>query len=330
MKIISLKELQDDFLISSTLAATTAPEWSSSGTYATDDIVKVSLSEDGASNVYPVNTYQKTSTSNNPYPPDDDLTNWLSLGATNKWAMFDQYVVSASEDSTASVTGAPSSFTIEIDSSNCNYLGLFNMNCSKIYVEYKKGTGSYQQINPTNFPNLENVQNYYPYEFPRDTKDWLDYLFGDFVWKRDFIFPIQWDKVSSLRIKFENKTVGQKASCGMCVVGQSYYIGETIYGATSGILSYSKKDRDDITGNVYLKKGNNAKKVDIDVMINNSQYNKIFSICSSADGVPIILQANNSGSDFEPFMLYGFLKSFNLTLQYPTKSQCTIEAEGLI
>ena len=330
MKIISLKPVTPDFLISSTLPASSESEWSSSGTYSENDIVKVSKSEDGTEDIAPINIYKKTSTSDNPYPPNDDGTNWLNLGATNRWAMFDQYVLSSSASTVAATSTVPSEFTVEIDSGNANYIGLFNLNCSKIYLEYKKSTGVYQEFNETNFPNVKEIQNYYPYEFQRDTQSWLDYLFGDFIWKRDIVFPIQWDKVSSIRIKFENSAEGQFAECGMCVVGQSYYVGETQYGASSGILSFSRKDRNEYTGYTYLKKGNSAKKMDIDVMIDNSKYNRIHSIMSSADGLPIILQGNNSGTGFEPFMVYGFLASFDMTVKYPKKSLCTIEAEGLI
>jgi len=330
MKIISLKPITFDFLISSTLAASVESEWSLSATYATGDIVKVSKLEDGVTDTSPVKTFQKTSSSGNTYPPNDDGTNWLDLGATNRWSMFDQYVLSSSKSTTAATSTVPSEFTIEIDSGNANYIGFFNLNCSNIYIEWKKGTGGYQEFNVTNFPNIKEIKNYFPYEFSRDTNDWLDYLFGDFVWKRDIVFPIQWDKVSSIRIKFENNVEGQYAECGMCVVGQSYFVGETKYGASSGILSYSRKDRNDNTGYTYLKKGNNAKKLDIDVLIENEKYSKIHSVLSSADGLPIILQGNNSGVNYEPFMLYGFLTSFDMTLKYPTKSLCSIEAEGLI
>ena len=330
MKMISLKPVTFDFLVSSTLTASTESEWSSDGTYAENDVVKVSKSEDGTENVAPIKTFKKTSTSTNVYPPDDDGTNWLDLGATNRWGMFDQYVLSTSASTTAATSIIPSEFTVEIDSGNANYLGLFNLNCSKIYVEYKKSTGDYKEFNEINFPNIKEIQNYYPYEFHRDTKVWRDYLFGDFVWKRNMIFPIQWDKISSLRIKFENSAEGQCAECGMCVVGQSYYIGDTQQGASSGLLSFSRKDRNEYTGDTYLKKGNNARKMDIDVLVDNNKYNKIDSIMTSADGVPVILQGNNFGTYYEPFMVYGFVASFELVLKYATKSLCTIEAEGLI
>ena len=282
----------------------------------------------------PVRTYQKTSTVTNTYPPDDDLTNWLNLGATNRWKMFDQYVFSSSEAALACVIAAtPSSFTVEIDTSNTNYLGLFNLDCSSIEVQYKSaiGTGDvWLDFNPTNFPNIKEIIDYHPHEFQRDTQVWSDYLFGAFVFPSDIIFPIQWDKVSSLRIKFINNTVGSKASCGMCVCGQSYFIGKTQYGASSGILSFSRKTRNDSTGDIYLKKGNNAKTIDIDVKILNEQYNKIHSVLVSADGVPVIIQGNNESTNYEPFMVYCFVKSFDMTLQYATHSECNLEIEGLI
>jgi len=302
-----------------------------SGATVDDDIEILRL--DNTARLAPVKTYRKTSTGTNTYPPGDDLTNWLDLGATNRWAMFDQYVFTSSESPTAAVDTpavVPSTFTVEIDTSNANYLGLFNLNCSQIEVQYQKSSEGYNDFNPTNFPKVQEIIDYHPYEFHRDTKVWLDYLFGDFVWKRDIIFPIQWDKVSSVRITFTNNAVGQKASCGMCVCGQSYYIGKTQYGASSGILSYSKKDENETTGATFLKKGNNAKRFDLDISIKNEQYNKIHAIMTAADGVPVIIQGNNEDTSYEPFMVYGFIKSFDMSLQYPTHSEFNIEGRGLI
>ena len=135
--------------------------------------------------------------------------------------------------------------------------------------------------------------------------------------------------VSYMEIEFTNDTVGEYASCGQCVCGRGADIGKSQYGIQTGILSYSKKDRDDTYGYTYLKKGNNAKTLDVDLKLEASQYNRVSALLTAVDGVPCILNANQS-TDYEPLIVYGFIKSHGMTLNTVNKVEYNIEYEGLI
>ena len=331
MKIISLKKMSQADLISSDLPGPSVNEWAVGTAYTTDSAdIKVSKDEDD-NDIAPIKTFRCVLDNTGVYPPDDDGTNWLDLGATNRWAMFDEYVMSSSASTTPATSTVASGFTVSINTSKMTDVALFNLGVKNIYVEYSSGGGAYAPLTQANFPNqVRLTEDYYPKKFYRYTKNYTDYLFGDWVWKRDVIIPIPQSSVSYVRIWFQNTTIGEYASCGQCVSGISYEIGKTQYGASSGILSFSRKERNDYFGITYLKKGNFAKKMDLDVMITNDKYNKVYSLLADADGVPAIFQGNNTGSNYEPFMIYGFTKSFNMSLQYQSHSECDLEIEGLI
>ncbi len=337
MKIISLKPITHDFLIDdadSSLAKDTATEWASTGTYSENDEVKVSFEEGSATEyIAPIKKYRKTATSgedSNPYPPDDDGTNWLDIGPTNRWGMFDQYISTVSASTVAATSTVPSTFSIKINTSKCDYIGMFNIGAKQISVEYQaSGAGSLVDYNTTNFP-IRCDRDYDPWSFNRITRSYTDYFFGEWIWKSDILIPLPINFVTYVKITFIENKIGSFASCGMCVAGNSYFIGKTQYGASSGILSFSRKERNEYFGTTYLKKGNFAKKMDLDVMIKNTKYNKVHSILTAADGVPAIFQGNNESTNFEPFLVYGFTKSFNMSLQYQSHSECDLEIEGLI
>ena len=393
MKMISLKEITQADLISSTLSASTEDEWDIGNPYSEDEIVKVSYLEGNLPTTYatttayseddrvipttengycyicvsggtsdsseptwptivdqeftdgtvawktqatvaPIRTYQCVTGNTGEYPPDDDGTYWLGLGASNKWKMFDQFVITSSYSSTAATTGTPSDFEIIINTNKMTELGLFNMNAKDIYVSFSTDNSTYTALTQVNYPKeVRLLDDYYPYTFSRDTKTWTDYLFGEFSWKRDILIPIPKRSVSYVKVKFSYDGVGEYAGCGMCVAGTSYVAGKTQYGAKSGILSYSRKETDSYFGYTYLKKGNYAKIMDIDVMVENAKFNKVFALLAASDGLPVILQGNNDidgAINYEPFLIYGFVRSFDLVLEYPTYSECTIEFEGLI
>jgi len=114
-----LARLSDISLIYSSVAGSTYAEWSSSTTYATGDTVKVTLASDGVTERTPHEEYESLADSNTGNYPPDNPDKWQLLGATNRWKMFDDYVNTQTEDTTDIV--------VEIDSSNTNIVGLFNL-----------------------------------------------------------------------------------------------------------------------------------------------------------------------------------------------------------
>ena len=346
MDIITLKQIEDSDLIPSTessyLDDSVKTEWKLTSPEK-DDIVKVSWEENGSTPLRPVRLYQKTTSIGNNYPPDDNI-GWSPLGPTNKWAMFDQTIMTSSEgenghatsNSAASMTPPPghSFFTVKINTSNANRLCFFNLSASYLGLQFQDGaSGVLYDYTSTRYPTTTSI-DYDPYEFPVKEGDWKINFLGESADRQTLVIEIPEKAVSYVRITIASNIIGRTVSCGQCVWGHASYIGVTQYGATANILSYGRKVRNESYGGMYLKPGNNAKKMNIDVLIENTDYNNVYDIFEATDGIPCVFQGNNDeegyNHNYTPFIIYGFTKSFSMILQHWSQSNCNLEVEGLI
>ena len=124
MRIVKIRSIADNALLeSSDVTASTEGEYKDSSPFSVNDIVKVSYESNGTTLRYPVEEYKSLTGVDN-YPPDNAVTDWELIGATNKWAMFDEFVNTQTEQTT--------SMEVEVDSSNTNTVGLFRLQASSI------------------------------------------------------------------------------------------------------------------------------------------------------------------------------------------------------
>lgn len=120
MQITSLKGIADNGLLeSSTVAASTLAEYDSTTSYSTGDQVKVSFESDGTTPRYPVEEYESLADTNSGNYPPDNPDQWRLLGASNRWAMFDDFTNTQTENT--------DSIGVEVNSSKTNSVGLFNL-----------------------------------------------------------------------------------------------------------------------------------------------------------------------------------------------------------
>lgn len=118
MRIAKLKSIaNNDLLKSSTVSASALAEYASGTTYTTGDQVKVSYQSDGTTLRYPVEEYTSLADNNAGNYPPDSPAKWFLDGASNRWAMFDDFINTQTENTT--------SIEVEIDSSKTNMIGLF-------------------------------------------------------------------------------------------------------------------------------------------------------------------------------------------------------------
>ena len=87
MKVLAPLAVTAGMLTSSTLAETEYPAWSSGSTYALAD-----------RRIYGHRVYESLQASNLNHQPDTSPTWWADVGPTNRWAMFDGAVNTASAD----------------------------------------------------------------------------------------------------------------------------------------------------------------------------------------------------------------------------------------
>ena len=168
--------------------------------YVLNDYVYVSYESNGTTERTPHKIY-KCLAATTAYPPDN-LTKWQDEGGSNKWAMFDEFLNTQTENATSIIVG--------IDASNCDRFFLFNMDADSVTaVLTDNGTAAVVQ---TDVYDVSDQQS---------------------LIREIYIYA---DATLTLTIA---KT--GTAKCGLCQAGWSTYLGKTQWGANPGMTDYSIK-----------------------------------------------------------------------------------------
>ena len=319
MQVVKLKDIE---LIDSTISESAYDEYDSTHSYSVDDMVYVSFEDDGTTERMPHEIYKSlTDTNQGNYPPDFPAK-WSLRGATNRWKMFDGFVNTQTENST--------SFTVVIDTSKCNALGLFNIVAKTVTlstfidaIQDEDGNllvdedgNFYGEVIKTEIVDLDDSPVF----------DYYDYFFAPFYYKDTLYWEVPYRANSLTMITFEPYL--DEAKCGICAVGYAQRIGATIYGVQPGITDYSKKDTDDL-GRTYLSQGLYAKNIDLTFNMLNSYIDLAYRTLADVRGTPAIFNANGDGTSFDSLLVYGFYENFDIIIPGPTVSRCSLEVKGL-
>ena len=125
MRITKLRSIADNVLLeSSDVAASSLDEYASGTTYSTNDEKKVSFESDGMTPRYPVEEYTSLADSNTGNYPPNNPAKWSLTGASNRWAMFDDFVGTQTDNS--------DNIEVEVDSSQTNMVGLFRLQAKTV------------------------------------------------------------------------------------------------------------------------------------------------------------------------------------------------------
>lgn len=299
MKIIRPFTVTESALVSSSVAETVSL-WSSGTTYAALAQVRKGT-----------RLYESQQASNtNHDPATDDGTWWVDIGPTNRWAMFDQ--VNGTATSNASSIAATVQITGRIDS-----VALLGLTASSVNVTAR--SGATEVFNQT----VDLIDT-------TGVTDWYEYFFADIVYKSDLIvtgLPLN----AGLQVDVTISGSGT-VEVGTCVFGLSRALGGSLYGAKLGINDFSRKDQDafgnyTVVPRAFAKRGSYTVTVSGDSMPEcASKVAAISKLLSDYRATPLVWVASDT---FDATIIYGFYKSFDLEIAYPTQSILTLEIEGL-
>lgn len=303
MKVVHPIEITDAMLISSSVSEPDTGEnaWNSGTTYAASDEVYLS------SNHTKYRSVQGSNTNHN--PATDDGTWWLNIGGTMKWAMFDDYVSTATEDT--------SPLTVTIAPGLCDGLFLYGLIGTSANVTITDGAGG-----PTVYDRDLDLLT------PSITT-WYDYYFGAF---RQVPYFVLTDLPPYVNARITLTVTGDSTvACGVMAPGRIYTIGQTQYSPRVGIRDYSRKTVDADTGFTTLTQGRFAKTLRADVQLLSTTFAEVHSTLESLRATPCVWIADSNGDGaIEPLTIYGFYKDFYLVIPKYTVGIYTIEIEGMV
>lgn len=295
MKVIKPTTFVEATHLVSTNAVETYAAYSAGTTYAK-----------GARVDYGTHIYESLVNSNIGNTPTTSPTYWVLVGPDNVHAMFDDQI------STATVSTTP--LIVVMTPGLMNSIALLGLIGSQAVVTITDGAGG-----PTIYSRTVNLDGSYVY-------DWYMYFFEPFTQIGEVVLT-DIPPYSNSRMTFTLSGTGSVA-IGQLSFGTFYELGDAEYGATAGIIDYSRKDTDEFGATTFVQRAF-SKRMTARLMLDAMQMNKVQRVLSDIRATPAVW-IGAEGEAYSPLVIYGFYRDFTIDVAYPTKSYCSLEIEGLI
>ena len=252
--------------------------------------------------------YEAVGSSTGVNPATDDGTNWLNIGATNRWKAFDQKI----SDPVTQLDNI--SYTLTDDNSTPTAVALFGLKGVTATVTVTDAVEGvvYNQTNSL----LDSDEIF----------DWFSYFFEEITYVSTTLFTgIPPYRGATITVTVTEDT-GETAQLGQLVFGYLTELGVTTYGTAISIQDFSRKETDAF-GNFIVVQRAFANLVDFDVRLPTQTAGRVRRILAEYRATPIVY-VGNENSSFGT-IVYGFYRNFDITLDTPSLSFAAIEVEGL-
>lgn len=235
--------------------------------------------------------------------PELDPVNWVYVGTTNRWRMFDL--------ANNTQSSAPDEIVVKLfPNAFADSLVVLNTDAQKIRLT----------VDNTDYDVVQGMES-------RVVNNWYDYFFTRLeAGRTEFVFeklPLRLGNVLTLTI---SRPVAV-ARIGTVVVGLSKVLGTTKYGVSAGINDYSKKFVDDF-GNVSIVPRPFSKRMTAVIVVLAGDVDNVHRFLTlNRQQLLVFVGANN---EYSSLIVFGFFRSFDVVINYFTHSECALTAEGLI
>lgn len=302
MKVIPPITITDPLLTSSNAAEPGAGEtaWVSGTTYSVDDVRIRSTTH---------RKYQRLAAGAGTAFPEVDTLNWLDIGPTNKWAMFDTLRNSA--------TTLTSPLTVSVSpATRVNAIALMG-------VVADSATITMTVSGLTKYSYTTSLTN-------RRTLNWTDYFFGVFGNRPSLVLfdlPPYVGAVVTVTLTASAGTV----QCGALVLGKAVYMGGVEYSPTSDALNFSTVERDKF-GNASLVQRRTVPKTNQTLWCTKASVNSLRDLRTALNATPAVwsgLDDKNSDGYFEAMLILGIYKEFSISLDHPQNAKVTLQLEEI-
>lgn len=307
MKMIRPTAVNDARLTSSTVPETDHAEWVAGTSYTVGQKVIRTTTH---------RVYENLIAGVNATAPELATTGatprWLDIGPTNKWAMFDSQVGTA--------TTANDSLTVVLTPGRINSLALLEVDAATVEISLTVA-GEVVYSASINLTNGNSVGDWYQYFYePVYQQDSL--VVTDLVDATLLDLPAYSEGILTVTLTRTGGTV----SCGVLVVGQYADLGETLYQPSIGIVDYSRKDVDAF-GNPTIIKRKYSKRMSANVMVKKAAVDNVARVLAQYRSTPLVWVG--AGSIYTSMIIYGFYKDWDIQIENSAISNLSLQVEGL-
>lgn len=293
MKIITPVTITDAMLVSSSIAETDYAAWNAATNYAVDARCILASTH---------SVYQRLVAGVSAISPDLDSTNWIRVGPTNRWRMFDR--------ATGTVSTGTGSISVTLAPGMVRGLALLDVTANSVTVTMVNGA-------ETVYTQTISLNSGY------GVTTWDTYFFSEIVLKRTVVLT-DIPPYAGGEITITLNGTGT-VSVGTVVAGSLFDIGRTRYGVGLGIIDYSKKSTDEFGATNVVERAF-AKRMTVPVTVDDEEVDEVARRLALIRATPVVWLGT---SKYDQSVIYGFYKDWSINIAYGSVSDCTLTIEGL-
>lgn len=297
LKVIKSIAVTDSVLTATSVAESDYPVWSSGTTYAAGGRVILTSTH---------KIYQSLQAGNIGKDPTSEPLWWVEVSYTNRWKLFDL--------SSTTQTVIDSSDYYELKPNQAvNAVGLVNIS-GILSIRIRLTDPDFGVV----YDKIADIT-----AVPKESS-WYAWFFEPRTMLKTFVASdLPSYPNATLRI---DVTSSGMAYIGSLVFGTQRNIGMGVkQGIRLGIQDYSRKERND-WGDTVLVQRAFARRASINMLIENSDLDNIYTTLSDLRSTPCLWVVNDS---FESLNIFGFFNNFEINISYARYSDVSIDIEGL-
>ena len=329
LKVMQPTALTSSMLVSASVPENDYPAWSATASYTTGArVIRITTHR-----IYQA-VADITGNASNTTPEADTLhTQWVEIGPTNRWAMFDQRVSSRT-------VGTSSGLSVQIKPGRCNGVALMDMvHVSDFTLEVvwaaesgitKDETTDYAYgIKLRTIITATQIRLVYTANLrQRNVSNWKEYFLEPYAIKTDAFIGFASRTDATITLTVPAPAVGEPVpEIGAMMFGNFVELGDVGRDADAGAESYTVIQTDD-WGISKIVERDYVKRVTYPVLVYNYGLNRLFSTLAELQSKPAVFV----GSDdfrYTPYTVYGVVESFNVGGDNGTASICNVNVKGI-
>lgn len=298
MKVIGPVTITDAMLVSSTAPEADFAAWAAATAYTVGN--KAIRTTTTTHRIYQRLVAGTTATA-----PEADTVNWVDIGPTNRWAMLDSAI------STATALASP--LTVVLAPGYINGLALLGLVGSRVDVTVRDGAGGAVVYTTTVGIDAAVIA------------DWYAYVWEPISQVTEVVLT---DLPPYVNASVTVSIIGSTSvACGVLLLGTVYTLGDTQFNARLGITDYSRKETDAFGTTTFVKR-KFSRRLTTDLQLRTSQLAAVRNRLEALRATPCVWIASDDTA-YTPLIVFGFYRDFQITIAYPTLNFCSLEIEGL-
>jgi len=286
------------------------PNWSASTTYEFGDIV------------FHDHYYFRSVVDNNVGDtPYEYNPKWLLWSISNRYAQIDLHAgTSTVWDSTTATNPAHGGLVTSFPSDGISFIGMGRVHSSKVSITLKDSSG-----------NTVTIKTKTTYPRPK-SNTWWNYYFDTFAQKgkiESFFFDLPSVVGGTIEVKaFADST--SSAKVGFMICGERTWVGDTLFGVSTGIDDNSIWNTDDF-GIITVKERDASESLDLDVQYPSIETNRIkIAVRNLVGKIVLFIGDEQVDSKYDHLMLLGKVDSFTPVIANPIMTKASFSVSEIL